>query len=71
LAGVQVNKGDVVDTSAIPDYRLGALVRTGLLAEVEAPSPAATNGAGEGDMCSVCGQGPYKRLAAHMKKHGG
>ena len=67
LVGRHFGRGDVVPPAilaAIPRYRFGALTRTGLLVEEITMTGSAANILGE--MCSVCGEGPFTRLARHM-----
>ncbi len=54
-------KGSVIPEKVIakiPELRWKALLRTGLIREVEA--------AQIGEYCEVCGEGPFQRLARHM-----
>jgi hypothetical protein len=56
----QVQKGTVLSAkviSAVPTLRWNALMRTGLVREVEDSQV--------GEMCPICGQGPFSRLARH------
>jgi hypothetical protein len=88
LGGQDFERGAIVpDTTIqeIPELRLGALVRTGLLSEVEVPSetpqPVTTTPHSQDQVqvevinsgpeyCPMCGEGPFTRMAMHMQaKH--
>jgi len=73
LGNRQFARGEVIPESivvSIPYGRFGSLVRTGLLQEDLNATPAAEPDAVvESDMCPVCGEGPFQRLARHMAKH--
>lgn len=66
LAGHDLGRGDLIPAdvvAAIPPHRWGSLVRVGLVFEdltVPAPPPAVV-----GEMCPICGEGPFARLARH------
>lgn len=64
LAGSLVDRGGPVPASviqSIPTSRLGSLVRLNLIQEVPDPEPS-------GELCEVCGEGPFQRLASHMTR---
>jgi hypothetical protein len=79
LNGVEYSPGDIIPQSvvdAIAPGRFGSMVRLRLLEEVT-PSQAASavheantqpSAQAEGDMCPICGGGPYKNLAGHTTK---
>lgn len=64
LSGTEYRKGEPVPSRVvdkIPEYRLGSLLRTRLLIEVDTLP---------GDMCPHCEGGPFQRLAQHISlKH--
>ena len=67
LDGKDYAKGVEIPAKTFDDmavYRQGAMLRTRLIIEVEAlPTPP-------GDMCPHCDEGPFQRLAQHVKmKH--
>lgn len=65
-------RGEVIPESvviSIPYGRFGSLVRTGLLREDLKAAPAPELEQPASNMCPVCGEGPYIRLARHMTKH--
>ena len=68
----QFNRGEVIPESiivSIPYGRFGSLLRVGLLKEDLAAEPAPEPQATNTQMCPVCGEGPFQRLARHMTKH--
>lgn len=69
LAGVALNRGDLLPAtviSSIPAPRWGSLVRLGWVFEdLASPQAAAASAGSEGEMCPICGEGPFARLARH------
>lgn len=68
----QFARGEVIPESiivSIPYGRFGSLVRVGLLREDLAATPAPEPKAANAQMCAICGEGPFQRLARHMTKH--
>lgn len=76
LGGQEVARGTVVSQEiidAIPEYRFGALVRTGLLEPVAERNPqpqvdVEPEPQPEPVACPICGDGPFVRLAQHVAK---
>lgn len=61
LAGKEFEKGQMITPSElaeIPEVRLRRMLRTHLILDV--PDSEA------GDICEICGEGPFTRIARHM-----
>lgn len=72
LGNREFRRGEVIPESiivSIPYGRFGSLTRTGLLLEDLKATPAPEAEQEDSNICPVCGEGPYQRLARHMTKH--
>lgn len=72
LLGKVYRLDDPVDVGELPTRKIGSLVRLGLLVpQMDTPVTKSAVAVAEkpvGDLCPVCGAGPFKNVAMHTSR---
>ena len=68
IGGTVYERGQMVDTSAFSIAKLGSMIRAGLLIQADEAEFAGVQVIADPNVCPVCDEGPFKRLAQHITR---